>query len=106
MVLGTLLSAIGATTKVTTNLWTGEAVMGNWSGYVQLEADQVSAIEPGCKLLVTVKDVDGSAGTPQVYLQKRDWTDFTPKVNTVVNNAGTESFDITEDIYAEINGSL
>ena len=47
MVLGTLLSAIGATTKVTTNLWTGEAVMGNWSGYVQLEADQVSAIEPG-----------------------------------------------------------
>lgn len=104
MVLGTLLSAIGATTKVTTNLWTGEAVMGNWSGYVQLEADQVSAIEPGCKLLVTVKDVDGSAGTPQVYLQKRDWTDFTPKVNTVVNNAGTESFDITEDLYAEING--
>lgn len=104
MVLGTLLSAIGATTKVTTNLWTGEAVMGNWSGYVQLEADQVSAIEPGCKLLVTVKDVDGSAGTPQVYLQKRDWTDFTQKVNTVVNNAGTESFDITEDLYAEING--
>lgn len=72
MALGLLLTAHGATTKVTVNLWSGEIVMGNWSGYVVLSAEQVNSLEPGCRVLVSVKDVDSSAGTPQVYLQKSD----------------------------------
>ena len=78
--------------------------MGNWSGYVVLNAEQVSALEPGCRLLVSVKDVDSASGTPQVYLQKSNWTDFSPAVKSIVKNAGTETFDISEDIFAEISG--
>lgn len=103
MSLGVLLTAFGATTKVTVNLWSGQVVMGNWSGYVVLDAEQVSVIEPGCRLLVTVKDVDKASGTPLVYLQKSNWTDFSPVVKSNVQNAGTESFEITEDLFAEIN---
>ena len=103
MSLGVLLTAFGATTKVTVNLWSGQVVMGNWSGYVVLDAEQVSVIEPGCRLLVTVKDVDNASGTPLVYLQKSNWTDFSPVVKSNVQNAGTESFEITEDLFAEIN---
>lgn len=104
MALGLLLTAHGATTKVTVNLWSGEVVMGNWSGYVVLSAEQVSSLEPGCRVLVSVKDVDSSAGTPQVYLQKSNWTDFSPAVKSIVKNAGIESFDITDELFAEING--
>lgn len=103
MALGLLLTAHGATTKVTVNLWSGEVVMGNWSGYVVLSAEQVSSLEPGCRVLVSVKDVDSSAGTPQVYLQKSNWTDFSPAVKSIVKNAGIESFDITDELFAEIN---
>lgn len=104
MSLGLLVTASGATTKVTVNLWSGEVAMGNWSGYVVLDAGQVSAMEPGCRLLVTVKDVDNASGTPLVYLQKSDWTDFSPVVKSTVQNAGTESFEITEALFAEISG--
>lgn len=104
MALGLLLTAHGATTKVTVNLWSGEVVMGNWSGYVVLSAEQVSSLEPGCRVVVSVKDVDSSAGTPQVYLQKSNWTDFSPAVKSIVKNAGIESFDITDELFAEING--
>lgn len=102
--LAMMLTAHGATTKVTVNLWSGEIAMGNWSGYVVLNAEQVSALEPGCRLLVSVKDVDSASGTPQVYLQKSNWTDFSPAVKSIVKNAGTETFDISEDFFAEISG--
>lgn len=103
-VVMSLLIALGAAAaKVKSTIWTGEVVMGNWSGYVVLTADQTSSFEVGAQLLVTVKDLDNS-GTPMVYLQNSSWTDFSPSVKTTLTGAGTVSFTITEEMMSEISG--
>lgn len=101
--------ALGAaTTKVTTAIWSGETVLGNWTGYVVLSAEQVSKFEPGDQLLVSVKDVikeaEGKALYPQVYLQRSDWTDLTPTVKSDLQSDGTVSFTVTEAMCGEITG--
>lgn len=103
VLLLTALAVTAATTKVTTSLWSGQIPMGDWAGYVVLSANDVKDFETGCRLMVTVDEVDNTK-TAMVYLNTSTWTDFNPAQKQTVTAPGTVSFTITEAMMTEISG--
>ncbi len=60
-------------------LWTGEQVVGNWSGYVKVASSKLADLKVGNIICVRVTAI-GSDDSPRVSLYDGSWTAFSPDV--------------------------
>lgn len=60
-------------------LWTGELVVGNWSGYVEVASSKLEDLEVGNIICVRVTAI-GSDDSPRVSLHDGNWAAFSPDV--------------------------
>jgi len=60
-------------------LWTGEQVVGNWSGYVEVASSKLEDLEVGNIICVRVTAI-GSDDSPRVSLYDGNWAAFSPDV--------------------------
>ena len=60
-------------------LWTGEQVVGNWSGYVEVAASKLTDLKVGNIICVRITAI-GSDASPRVSLYDGSWTAFSPDV--------------------------
>lgn len=68
---------IKAVQIVSSSLFRGEQKIEDWSGYQQIDAADLSNIQVGNKLCVTIKEVDGTHGdkSPNLNLYAGGWED-------------------------------
>jgi len=88
-------------------LWTGEQVVGDWSGYMEIAASKLTDLKVGNIICVRVSAI-GTDNSPRVSLHDGSWTAFSPDVEYYFQ-AGDEApmiieFPVTYKMEKQLRG--
>lgn len=88
-------------------LWTGEQVVGDWSGYAEVAASKLADLKVGNIICVRVSAI-GTEDGPRVSLHDGSWTAFSPDVEYYFQ-AGDEApmileFPVTYKMEKQLRG--
>ncbi|MCF0196609.1 MAG: acetylxylan esterase [Bacteroidaceae bacterium] len=101
------LASLTVSAETTTTLWSGSTALGNWEGFVYIEAPTFSAVETGDVLEVTISELDEAAAWHQVVLKtaSEGWPSLPGCDIDLISATGVYRKTVTDEIAAELKAT-
>ena len=101
------LASLTMSAETTKTLWSGSTALGNWEGYVYVEAPNFSTVETGNILEVTISELDATADWHQIVLKTASdgWPALPGCDIELVTSTGKYRKTVTDEIAAELKAT-